>query len=194
MHHKRFETSQQIIFNSCNFWTLFLRWYSPKHPALCANPFTLSVCQVCIILPKKRWMEKENLSKVSNEGFHTEHTWNNPTFTALKPISTSRWKAASQKGNISIWHITLIFLRCSVEMPFDGWTYRTVGAVMAPTRRIRHQLSGWEAWKTKMCFKKKVFNSVSCEDKRQTLTLSDILFLCCLMRTGGIIQWQEMLY
>lgn len=38
---------------------------------------------------------------------------------------------------------------------------------MTPTRRIRHQLSGWEAWKTKMCLRKKVFNSVSCEDKKK---------------------------
>lgn len=40
--------------------------------------------------------------------------------------------------------------------------YRTVGAVMIPMKRIRHQLRGWEAWNTKICFRKNVFNSVSC--------------------------------
>lgn len=42
-----------------------------------------------------------------------------------------------------------------------GQNYLTVGAVMQPMKRILHQLKGWLAWNTKMCFKKKVFNSVS---------------------------------
>lgn len=41
--------------------------------------------------------------------------------------------------------------------------YLTVGAVMMPTNRIRHQLRAWLAGKTKMCLRKNVFNSVSCE-------------------------------
>ena len=41
--------------------------------------------------------------------------------------------------------------------------YLTVGAVMPPIKRILHQLNGWLAWNTKMCFRKKVFNSVSCK-------------------------------
>lgn len=44
----------------------------------------------------------------------------------------------------------------------SGTLYRTVGAVMIPIKRIRHQLRGWDAWNTKMCFRKKVFSSVSC--------------------------------
>lgn len=42
-----------------------------------------------------------------------------------------------------------------------GQNYLTVGAVMQPMKRILHQLKGWLAWKTKMCFKKKVFSSVN---------------------------------
>lgn len=41
--------------------------------------------------------------------------------------------------------------------------YLTVGAVMIPMNRIRHQLRAWLAGKTKMCLRKNVFNSVSCE-------------------------------
>jgi hypothetical protein len=42
-----------------------------------------------------------------------------------------------------------------------GQNYLTVGAVMQPMKRILPQLKGWLAWNTKMCFKKKVFNSVN---------------------------------
>lgn len=45
------------------------------------------------------------------------------------------------------------------------WLYLTVGAVMMPMKRIRHQLRGWLAGKTKMCLRKNVFNSVSWKNK-----------------------------
>lgn len=45
--------------------------------------------------------------------------------------------------------------------------YLTVGAVIIPIKRILHQLNGWLAWNTKICFKKKVFNSVSWKKKKK---------------------------
>lgn len=47
--------------------------------------------------------------------------------------------------------------------------YLTVGAVMIPMNRIRHQLRAWLAGKTKMCLRKNVFNSVSCEKKKEQM-------------------------
>lgn len=49
--------------------------------------------------------------------------------------------------------------------------YLTVGAVMMPMNKIRHQLRGWLAGKMKICFRKNVFSSVSCKKKEERIHL-----------------------
>jgi hypothetical protein len=38
-------------------------------------------------------------------------------------------------------------------------------------KRILPQLKGWLAWNTKMCFKKKVFNSVNWREERSVIVV-----------------------
>lgn len=64
-------------------------------------------------------------------------------------------------NGMSFWYYVLNSPLTKVKL------YLTVGAVMIPMNKIRHQLRGWLDGKTKICLRKNVFNSVSYKKKKE---------------------------
>lgn len=85
----------------------------------------------------------------------------------LSGMHNTAWseKGKGPVNGLRVWYSVLNSPLTKVKM------YLTVGAVMIPMNKIRHQLRGWLDGKTKICFRKNVFNSVSYKKRKKELIL-----------------------